>query len=103
MALHTWAANPILSVAGVPNSHRVNDLIFRGGQPTAQGLENLAKLGIKTVLDLRVSQNVATWEQKYVTRLGMRYIQLPLYGRETPTRNDIRKAFSILEDSSRSP
>src|SRR5437588_485496 len=86
-----WAAAPILPVAGVPNFHRVNDAVYRGGQPTVQGLHNLAKLGIKTVLDLRLSRRVADWEEKEVMSVGLRYIHLPLYGKETPTQSDINR------------
>ena len=43
-----------VTAPGVPNFHKVNDGLYRGGQPSRQGFESLAKLGIKTVLDLRI-------------------------------------------------
>ena len=33
--------------AGVPNFHKVDDHLYRGAQPSAQGFRNLARLGVK--------------------------------------------------------
>ena len=46
-----WA-EPI-TLAGVPNLHKVTDNLYRSAQPTAEGMSNLAELGIKTVINLR--------------------------------------------------
>jgi tyrosine-protein phosphatase SIW14 len=48
-----WAASPDTGAQGVPNFHQVGDHIYRGAQPSKHGIENLAKLGVKTVIDLR--------------------------------------------------
>jgi hypothetical protein len=42
-----------LHVPGIPNSGRINDHLYRGAQPGWQGLAELRKLGITTVVDLR--------------------------------------------------
>jgi protein tyrosine phosphatase (PTP) superfamily phosphohydrolase (DUF442 family) len=47
----TWA-QPV-ELAGVPNLYRVSDSLYRGDQPSPLGMENLKKLGLKTVLNLR--------------------------------------------------
>jgi hypothetical protein len=39
--------------AQLPNFHVVNARLYRGGQPRAGGLERLAALGVKTVINLR--------------------------------------------------
>jgi protein tyrosine phosphatase (PTP) superfamily phosphohydrolase (DUF442 family) len=46
-----WAQR--LEVPGVPNFHKVSDELYRGGQPSAAGMQQLQKLGIKTVINLR--------------------------------------------------
>ena len=46
-----WAV-PI-SLEGVPNLHRITDSLYRSEQPTALGMKNLEKLGIRTVINLR--------------------------------------------------
>jgi protein tyrosine/serine phosphatase len=46
-----WAV-PI-ALEGVPNLHRITDSLYRSEQPTALGMKNLEKLGIRTVINLR--------------------------------------------------
>jgi protein tyrosine/serine phosphatase len=46
-----WA-EPI-TLEGVPNLHRITPMLFRSEQPTALGMRNLEKLGIRTVINLR--------------------------------------------------
>lgn len=42
-----------LQVAGAPNLHQVTPNLFRAAQPTAEGMKNLEKLGVRTVVNLR--------------------------------------------------
>ena len=46
-----WAQR--LDVPGLPNFHKVSDNLYRGAQPTAEGMSQLKELGIKTVVNLR--------------------------------------------------
>ena len=46
-----WA-EPI-ALEGVPNLHRITEGLYRSEQPTALGMRNLEKLGIRTVINLR--------------------------------------------------
>jgi protein tyrosine/serine phosphatase len=50
-----WAV-PI-SLEGVPNLHRISPGVYRSEQPTALGMKNLEKLGIRTVINLRFFNN----------------------------------------------
>ena len=38
---------------GLPNFYRVTDDLYRGAQPTAEGVRELKKMGIKTIVNLR--------------------------------------------------
>lgn len=42
-----------LTLEGVPNLHRITPLLYRSEQPTALGMRNLEKMGIRTVINLR--------------------------------------------------
>lgn len=64
--------------AGVLNFHQVNERIFRGAQPTAEGFQSLAKMGIKTVVDLRREESQARREREVVEGLGMRFVSVPM-------------------------
>jgi protein tyrosine/serine phosphatase len=46
-----WA-EPI-TLEGVPNLHRITPMLYRSEQPSALGMQNLEKLGIRTVINLR--------------------------------------------------
>jgi protein tyrosine/serine phosphatase len=47
----SWA-EPV-TLDGVPNLHRLTPTLYRSEQPTALGMRNLEKLGIRTVINLR--------------------------------------------------
>jgi protein tyrosine phosphatase (PTP) superfamily phosphohydrolase (DUF442 family) len=63
-----------LTIKGVPNAGEVTPRLYRGAQPTAQGFEALARMGINIVVDLRGSREN---ERKRVTELGMQYVPIP--------------------------
>jgi protein tyrosine phosphatase (PTP) superfamily phosphohydrolase (DUF442 family) len=42
-----------LDLPGVPNFHKVSDQLYRSAQPTKEGMENLKKFGIETIINLR--------------------------------------------------
>ncbi len=46
-----WAQKA--EVAGVKNCYQVTTNLYRGAQPTAEGMKQLQKLGIRTVINLR--------------------------------------------------
>lgn len=46
-----WAQR--LELAGVPNLHKVSDELYRGAEPSAEGMRRLKNFGIKTVVNLR--------------------------------------------------
>jgi len=46
-----WAA-PI-QLEGAPNLHKINNGLYRSAQPTKEGMKNLEKMGVKTVINLR--------------------------------------------------
>jgi tyrosine-protein phosphatase SIW14 len=63
-----------LTLKGVPNAGEVTPTLYRGGQPSAQGFEALARMGIDIVVDLRGSRET---ERDRVTKLGMQYVAIP--------------------------
>lgn len=47
----SWAQR--LERPGLPNLHRVTPVYYRGAQPTAEGMAELHRLGVRTVVNLR--------------------------------------------------
>src|ERR1700759_368957 len=84
------------TVPGIVNFHQVDDHVFRGGQPTAEGFRSLAKMGVKTVVDLRHDGERA--EEKLVKAAGMNYISIPMSGLTAPTTQQMAQLMSLLDD-----
>jgi uncharacterized protein (TIGR01244 family) len=92
-----------LNVVGVENFHQVNEHLYRGAQPTDAGFQNLAKLGVKTVIDLRETDGRSAQEKKAVESAGMRYVNIPMYGMSTPHQADVEKVLALFNDASAGP
>jgi tyrosine-protein phosphatase SIW14 len=91
--LPALAGNPTL-----PNFHQVNDHVYRGGQPASEAWLGLAKMGIKTVIDLRREDEHSTAEEaRAVAAAGMIYVNIPMKGVVSPTHEQISKALALLD------
>lgn len=64
-----------VSLDGVGNFGEVTPTLFRGAQPSKDGLSNLLKMGIEMVVDLREGERAD--ERDAVTKLGMQYVAIP--------------------------
>jgi tyrosine-protein phosphatase SIW14 len=86
-----------LKLAGLPRFGRINDCLYRGAQPYAEGLQQLKKLGITTIIDLRGEDlHRVDWERKQAEALGIRFIHLPVSGWSTPSDEQVAQFFSIF-------
>src|SRR5579862_4304461 len=98
LALCSLAAFPADADApGISNFHKVDDHVYRGGQPSSEGLVSLSKLGIKTVIDLRLTDGSSQVEKKVVEGLGMHYVSVPMKGLSTPSDAAVAKVLSLLQ------
>ena len=90
--------------SGVPNFQKVNDQVYRGGQPTKQGFDYLSSLGVKTVVDLReIGEHSQAQEASWVQSDRMQYISVPLRGFSAPPDAQIAKVLALLNDPGASP
>ncbi len=62
------------SPKGVENFYKVSDTLYRGAKPTEEGYKELAKMGIKTVVNLRVTPPNA----KLIKELGLKSVHIPI-------------------------
>jgi len=84
---------------GIKNFHQVNQNVYRGGQPNEAGFEQLAKLGVKTVIDLREAGQRSLNEAKAVTAAGMKYVNVPMTGLTPPSESEIHQILALLGDT----
>jgi protein tyrosine phosphatase (PTP) superfamily phosphohydrolase (DUF442 family) len=88
-----------LRIVGVPNSGKINDHLYRGAQPRDPGLLELKKLGISTIVDLRVEDQARIgWEEKRAESLGIRFVHIPVGGWSPPTNEQVAQFLSIFRD-----
>ena len=62
-------------VTGVSNFAKVTPFLYRGGQPNGTGFQELKKMDVDIVVDLRLSGT--SKEKAQVTKLGIEYISIP--------------------------
>lgn len=62
-------------IKGLPNFGEVTPTLFRGAQPSPEGLKALAKMGVNIIVDARGDRTNS--EGKQVAQLGMRYVPIP--------------------------
>src|SRR4051794_29945385 len=91
------------SVPGISNFDRVDEHVYRGAQPTTEGFDYLAKLGVKSILDLREADARGEAEERAVSAAGMRYVNVPMTGLTPPTEAEITHILTLLEDGTNGP
>jgi protein tyrosine phosphatase (PTP) superfamily phosphohydrolase (DUF442 family) len=90
-----------IRIPAIPNTGRINDHLYRGAQPKSQGLAELQKLGITTVVDLRGEDpETIAWERKQAETLGMRFVHIPVSGWSPPTNEQVVQFLSLFQDKS---
>ena len=106
VVLCLFAVLPLLagsSVQGIKNFHQVDQHVYRGGQPDRDGFAYLAKIGVKTVIDLREPGDRSRDEEAFVTSVGMKYVNVPMTGLTPPSEREISKLLGMLEDEGAGP
>jgi len=82
--------------AHVRNFGKVNDQIYRGGEPSSVGVQELGAMGIKTIIDLREASEGTSFERQEVEKLHIKYVNLPLRPFSAPTSEQMQRALSFL-------
>ena len=88
----------------IPNFQKVDEHVYRGGQCNEDGFKDLAKLGVKTVIDLRaIGEHSQADEERVVKGLGMRYVSIPMKGLSAPKDADVAAVLALFNDSAAGP
>lgn len=92
----TWA-QPV-KLEGVPNLYRISDALYRGDQPSPQGMQNLKQLGIKTIINLRSFHSDR--DEIAGTGLATEHIYMKPWH---PEADDVVRFLKIVTDPKRAP
>lgn len=91
-----WARQII--IPGVTNFYQVTTNLYRGAQPTAEGMRQLKKMGIKTVINLRAFHT----DDEAVTGTGLKSVRFEM----TPLRaqeDEVVKFLKLVTDTNNLP
>jgi uncharacterized protein (TIGR01244 family) len=105
-------SRPPQAVAGVEGMEK--DLfrdgrVYIGGQPGEKALEELAAMGVKTVVNLRTPQEMGDKaqvpfdEQAEAAKLGLEYVAIPIGGHDHPYSPAVVEKFAQVADRSPGP
>ena len=87
-----------LELTGVPNLHRISDQLYRGGQPTKDGFLELKKLGIKTIINLRLYNS----DRNEIQDSNFAYERIPMTA-FFPRTDDVIRFLKIVTDKNLTP
>jgi protein tyrosine phosphatase (PTP) superfamily phosphohydrolase (DUF442 family) len=88
-----------LKIAGVPNAGKISDVLFRGAQPSEQGLAELKKLGVTTIVDLRGNRGPVSRERQQAESLGMHFVDIPVSGWSGPKNAQVAEFLKLLQQN----
>ena len=91
-------ANQSKKPVDLPNFHQVHSFLYRGGEPTAEGVNQLKALGVKTIIDLRNPGEKKFDEAALAKNLGLDYIAMPMNS-AAPTRKQVTTMTDSLKQA----
>ena len=86
----------------IDNFGRISDTYYRGAQPDGRGFAELAKLGVKTIINL-TSFDALPDEPAMVAEAGMKYVAIPMTTRVPPTAEQLAQFLSVVNDPASQP
>ena len=84
--------------AGLPNMYRVTKDLYRGAQPTAEGIKKLKEMGIKTVVNLRAFHS----DSDEIGNTGMGYEHIDMEAWH-PKQEELIRFLKIATDPEKTP
>ena len=101
-ALTAWARQDASggrrTAAGINHFLRVDAKVWRGSAPTAAGYRELAREGIRTVIDLR-AEDLSAREAALPAQAGLTAVRLPIRDGQTPTERQVGDFLRVVRRS----
>jgi protein tyrosine/serine phosphatase len=82
---------------GILNFGKISDNLYRGAQPDAAALKSLQKLGIKTIINLRMPDDAWKAEETEARTRGILYTNVPFQGLGRPTDAQVSQVLGMIE------
>jgi tyrosine-protein phosphatase SIW14 len=85
----------------IENFGCINETFYRGAQPKGSDYQDLAGMGIKTVIDLQREGEAD--EQSLVESAGMKFIRIPMSDKEPPSAEQSAQVLRLINDPANQP
>lgn len=89
------------STTTLKNFGKVNDNYYRGSQPRENEIEQLKRLGVKTIIDLR--QDKVPQAAEWVSKAGMKYFNIPMKPSRRATDEQTAYFLRLVNDPANGP
>ena len=99
MVLSAFADRGVPASEGIGNFGKVDELLFRGAQPDADGIKHLQALGVKMIINLRQPKGVLKEEQIQARASGMTYTNISLAGVGKPTDDEVKSILALIANA----
>lgn len=86
-----------LDIEEIPNLARINERLYRGGQPRKDGMRKLASLGVNTVINLRNDDQNAFAAAEDAKAAGLRYFNVPFDRFGRPSDAQVDQVLSLID------
>jgi uncharacterized protein (TIGR01244 family) len=87
----------------LPNFQKVGARLYRGAQPRKGGLQKLAAMGVKTIINLRDDDDRAADESREASALGLHYFNVPLSRAGRPDPKQIEEVMALIDAAENQP
>ena len=103
LAVSAFAGTRSATLANIriDNFGQINQNYYRGAQPENRDYTDLAKLGVKTVIDLQADGQAS--EKGLVERAGMKFYRIPMTTSDRPSDSAVTQFLKIVNDPANQP
>lgn len=81
---------------GIVNYGRVHAGFYRGAKPDGPALDSLQRLGVRSIIDLRMPREIDNDEARKARIRGIAYTNVPLPGLHAPTDQQVQQVLTLL-------
>ena len=87
---------PVPELDGVGNLAAVDQHLWRGAAPSEKGYRQLARNGVRTIVDLRAEADIEI-DHKLLDRVGLRLVSIPMRDGQAPSAREVKRFLTVMD------
>jgi tyrosine-protein phosphatase SIW14 len=96
------------AIEHIPNLQQIEPGLYRGGRPQLEGLDTLASMNVKTIINLErgwfsIEPEEVKQERLFAVENNIQFIHIPMHPFFRPPRKDIQRALDAIVDPANHP